>query len=65
MVGVFGTDPLYKRYNIDIDPTFLNVVNVPEDTYELDEISQHTSDIKCLLVQQHTLLWNEVSVFVP
>jgi hypothetical protein len=28
--------PLYKRYNIEIDPTFLNVDNMPEDTYELD-----------------------------
>jgi hypothetical protein len=35
MVGAFDT-PLYKRYNIEIDPTFLNVDNVPEDTYELD-----------------------------
>jgi hypothetical protein len=32
---------------------------VPEDTYELDEINQHSSDIECLLAQQHTLLWNE------
>jgi hypothetical protein len=32
--------PLYKRYNTEIYPTFLNVDNVPEDTYELDEINQ-------------------------
>jgi hypothetical protein len=51
--------PLYKRYNIEIDPTFLNVDNVPQDTYELDEIYLHSSDIECLLAQQHTLLWNE------
>jgi hypothetical protein len=51
--------PLYKRYNIEIDPTFLNVDNVPEDTYELDEINQHSLYIDCLLAQQHTLLWKE------
>jgi hypothetical protein len=51
--------PLYRPYNIEIDPTFLNVDNVPEDAYELDEINQHSSDIECLLAQQHTLLWNE------
>jgi hypothetical protein len=50
---------LYKRYDIEIDPTFLNVDNVPENTYELDEINQHSSDIECLLAQQPTLLWNE------
>jgi hypothetical protein len=32
--------PLYKRYNTEIDPTFLNVVNVSENTNELDEIKQ-------------------------
>jgi hypothetical protein len=42
-----------------MDPTFLNLDNVPEDTYELGEINQHSSDIECLLAQQHTLLWNE------
>jgi hypothetical protein len=26
--------PLYKHYNTEIDPTFLNVDNMPEDTYE-------------------------------
>jgi hypothetical protein len=31
--------PLYKRYNTEIDPTFLNVDNMPEDTYEVDEIN--------------------------
>jgi hypothetical protein len=31
--------PLYKRYNIELDPTFLNMENVPEYTYELDEIN--------------------------
>jgi hypothetical protein len=41
--------PLYKHYNIEIDPTFLNVDNVSEDTYELDEINQHSSAIECLL----------------
>jgi hypothetical protein len=60
VVGAFGTDaPLYKRYNNEIDPTFLNVDNVPENTYELDEINQHSSNIECLLAQQHTLLWNK------
>jgi hypothetical protein len=51
--------PLYKHYYIEIDPTFLNVDNVPKDTYELDEINQHSSDIEHLLAQQNTLLWNE------
>jgi hypothetical protein len=51
--------PLFKRYNIEIDLTFFNVDNVPEDTYELNEINQHSSDIECLLAQQHMLLWNE------
>jgi hypothetical protein len=51
--------PLYKRYNTERDPTFLNVKNVPEDTYELDEINQHSSDTECLLAQQPTLLWSE------
>jgi hypothetical protein len=51
--------PLYKRYNTEIDPTFLNVDNVSEDTYELGEIHQHPSDIECLLAQQHTHLWTE------
>jgi hypothetical protein len=33
MVGAFDADPpLYKRYNTEIDPTFLTVDNVPEDT---------------------------------
>jgi hypothetical protein len=40
MVGAFDTDPLHKRYNIEIDPTFFNVDNVPKDTHELDEINQ-------------------------
>jgi hypothetical protein len=35
--------PLYKRY-ISIAATFLNVDNVPEGWYELDEINQHSSD---------------------
>jgi hypothetical protein len=51
--------PLYKRYNIVTDTTFLNVDNMPEDTYELDKINQHSSDIECLFAQQHTVLWNE------
>jgi hypothetical protein len=51
--------PVYKRYNTEIDPAFVNVDNVPEDTYELDEINQHSSDIECLLAQQYMLLWNE------
>jgi hypothetical protein len=32
---------------------------MPEDTYELSEINQHSSDIECFLSQQRTLLWNE------
>jgi hypothetical protein len=51
--------PMYKRYNTEIDATFLNVDNVPEDSYELDEINQHSNDIECLLGQQHTLIWND------
>jgi hypothetical protein len=51
--------PLYKCYNTEIVPTFLNVDNMPEDTYELDEINQHSSDIECLLAQQYTLLWTK------
>jgi hypothetical protein len=35
------------------------VDNVPEDTYELDEINQYSSDIECLLGQQHTLVWDK------
>jgi hypothetical protein len=35
------------------------VGNVPEDTYELDEINRYSTDIERLLAQQHTLLWNE------
>jgi hypothetical protein len=35
------------------------VNNLPDDTYELDEINQHSSDTECLLAQHHTLLWNE------
>jgi hypothetical protein len=58
MVGASDTT-LYKRYNIAIDPIFLNVDNVPTDTYESDEINQHSSGIECLLGQQHTLLWTE------
>jgi hypothetical protein len=50
---------LYKRYNIEIDPTFVNVDNVPEDTYESYEITQHSIDTECFLSQQPTLLWNE------
>jgi hypothetical protein len=46
---------LYKHYNTEIDLTFLNVDNVPEDTNELDEISQHSSNTECLLAQRHTL----------
>jgi hypothetical protein len=34
------------------------VDNVLEDTYELDEINQHSRDTEYLLAQQHTLLWN-------
>jgi hypothetical protein len=59
VVGASDTDPLYKHYNTEIDPRFLNVDNMPQDTYELDEINQHSSDIECLLAQQHTFLWNE------
>jgi hypothetical protein len=59
VVGTFDTDPLYKHYNIELGSTFINVHNMPEDIYELDEINQYSSDIECLLAQQHTLLWNE------
>jgi hypothetical protein len=38
MVGAFDR-------NNEIDPTFLNVNNAPEDTYELDQIDQHSSDL--------------------
>jgi hypothetical protein len=41
--------PLYKRYNIEIDPAFLNVDEVPIGTCELYEINHHSSDIDCLL----------------
>jgi hypothetical protein len=51
--------PPYKSYNTEIHQTFLNVDNVPEDTYELIKSKQNSSDIECLLAQQHTLLWNE------
>jgi hypothetical protein len=54
---------LYKCYNTETDPTFLNVDNVPKDTSELDEINQHSSDTECLLAQKHTLLWNEDKYF--
>jgi hypothetical protein len=37
MVGAFNTDPPVQR--IQHYPTFLNVDNVPEDPYELDEIN--------------------------
>jgi hypothetical protein len=40
MVGAFATFLLYKHYNTEIDPTFLNVDIVCKDTYELDEINQ-------------------------
>jgi hypothetical protein len=49
--------PLCKRYNTEIDPIFLNVDNVPEDTYELGEINQLSSNIEWLLAQRHTLLF--------
>jgi hypothetical protein len=35
------------------------VDNVPGNTYELNELNQHSSDIECLLAQQHMLIWNE------
>jgi hypothetical protein len=35
------------------------VDNVPKDTYELDKINQNSSNIECLLAQQHMLLWTE------
>jgi hypothetical protein len=50
---------LYKRYNIVIDPTFLNVDNMPEDIYEFGELDKHFSNIECLLGLQHMLLWNK------
>jgi hypothetical protein len=51
--------PLYKRYSTEIHPTLLNVDNVPEGTYELEEIKQHFSDTECLLARQNRPLWNE------
>jgi hypothetical protein len=42
-----------------IGPTFLNVDNVSDGTYELDEINQHCNGIDCYFAQQNTLLWNE------
>jgi hypothetical protein len=50
---------MYKGYNIDIDPRFLNMDNASEGTYELNEINQHSSDNECLLAPKHRLLWNE------
>jgi hypothetical protein len=38
MVGAFDTYPPVQR--LQHYPTFLNMDNVPEDTYELDEINQ-------------------------
>jgi hypothetical protein len=40
--GAFDAYPLYKHYNTEIDPAFLNVDNMPQDTYELDEINQRS-----------------------
>jgi hypothetical protein len=37
MVGAFDTDPTVQT--LQYYPTFLNVDNVPEDTYELDGIN--------------------------
>jgi hypothetical protein len=34
MVGAFDKTSLYKWYNIEREPTSLNVDNTPEDTYE-------------------------------
>jgi hypothetical protein len=50
---------LYKPDNIETDATFLNVDNIPEYIYKFDESIQHSSDIKCLVVQQYTLYWND------
>jgi hypothetical protein len=30
MVGAFDTDPLHKRYDIEIDPTFLMWITCPK-----------------------------------
>jgi hypothetical protein len=38
MVGTFRTDPPVQT--LQHYPTFLNVDNVPENTYELDEINK-------------------------
>jgi hypothetical protein len=38
-IGALDTHSLYKHYNFEIYPTFLNVDNVSEDIYELDEIN--------------------------
>jgi hypothetical protein len=56
---LIATPSLYKRDNIETDATFLNVDNVPDNTYELDEINTHSIDIEFLFAKQHTLLWNE------
>jgi hypothetical protein len=37
MVGTFDTDPHVQTI---LYPIFINVDNMPEDTYELDEINQ-------------------------
>jgi hypothetical protein len=39
MVGAFDTDPSVQM--LQHYPTFLNVDNMPKDTYGLDEINQH------------------------
>jgi hypothetical protein len=39
MVGAFDTDPPPPVQTLQHWPTFVNVDNVPEDTYELDEIN--------------------------
>jgi hypothetical protein len=40
MIGAFDTYPHVQSLQNEIDPTFLNVDNVPEDTNELDEVRQ-------------------------
>jgi hypothetical protein len=59
MVRAFHTDPSVQTLQHCDRSNISNVDNVPEDTYELDEINQHSSNIECLLAQQPTLLWNE------
>jgi hypothetical protein len=59
MAGAFYTDPPVQTLQYWDRSNIFKVDNVPEYTYKLDEINQHSSDTERLLAQQHTLLWNE------